>query len=91
MSWWLWLLLGGFTIGPLSGLALFVLLARYIRDRAYRVCTARARVECGPRAAMVAGFNRSEMQQRRRSPDRQLVTTDFPKFVPRPVFHDPPR
>lgn len=87
MSWWLWLLLGGFTIGPLSGLAMFMLLARSIRDRVL----ARARVECGPRAAMVAGFNRAEMQRRRRSPDHQLVTTDFPTFVPRPVFHDPPR
>jgi hypothetical protein len=87
----MWLLLGGFTMGPISGLALFVLLARNIRVRAYDVCAARARVEYGSRPAVADGFNSGEAPSRRRSPDYQLVTTDFPKFVPRPVLHDPPR
>jgi hypothetical protein len=88
-GFWLGVVVGGLALGPFSGLALFVLSARSLLRRAYPVWAARARVESGPRAAMVDGFNRAETRRRRkRSPNDQFVTTDFPPFVPRPGFYD---
>ena len=85
-----WFALGAVSFGTVLGVALFVVLAGFIRQRAYEVCREQALLEFGVQPAERAGFNAAAPMQRHRSPDEQLVWRPVePERAPRPVFDHP--
>lgn len=89
---WLGLLLL-LALSALIGLAMFVLLARSLRQSGYDDGVAAGRrleANAGTwRPVISDGWNTAETpRRRRRSPDHQLVTRTMPPPLDRPVFYD---